>query len=131
VRALEYISSPYSTVTSWGKDNELEAFKNMLERFPNGLVAVVSDSYDVWHACEKYWGNELKDLVMKRGENGGCLVVRPDSGDPPEVVVKVSDICGHRSYSIEPTLSATSDMWPLFCFCCLCNVITLLFLSPL
>ncbi|KAK2168323.1 hypothetical protein LSH36_18g10059 [Paralvinella palmiformis] len=87
-------AAEHSTVTSWGKDNELEAFKNMLERFPNGLVAVVSDSYDVWHACEKYWGNELKDLVMKRGENGGCLVVRPDSGDPPEVVVKVLDILG-------------------------------------
>jgi nicotinic acid phosphoribosyltransferase len=62
----------------------------MLEKFPTGMLAVVSDSYDIWNACEKYWGEELKDLVVKRGENNGCLIVRPDSGDPPKVVVQVS-----------------------------------------
>ena len=36
------------------------------------------------------WGEILKAEVIKRGEKGGVLVVRPDSGDPPEVVVKVS-----------------------------------------
>ena len=51
---------------------------------------MVSDSYDIWNACEKVWGEELHDLVVERGERGGTLVVRPDSGDPPEVVVKVS-----------------------------------------
>ena len=61
----------------------------MLTKFPNGLVAVVSDSYDLWNACEKVWGEQLKDQIVKRGDNGGTLVVRPDSGDPPEIVVKV------------------------------------------
>lgn len=62
----------------------------MLERFPTGLVACVSDSYNIWEACEKIWGSELKDLVCNRKD--GTLVVRPDSGDPPEVVVKVSNL---------------------------------------
>ena len=61
----------------------------MLTQFPTGLVACVSDSYDIWNACEKVWGGELKDLVVQRGATGSTLVVRPDSGDPPEVVVKV------------------------------------------
>ena len=39
---------------------------------------------------KQIWGEILKAEVMKRGEKGGVLVVRPDSGDPPEVVVKVS-----------------------------------------
>ena len=59
----------------------------MLTQFPNGPMACVSDSYNIWNACEKIWGEELKDLITSR-ENGP-LVVRPDSGDPPEVVVKV------------------------------------------
>ena len=59
----------------------------MLERFPSGIVAVVSDSYNIWDACEKLWGGALKEIVEGRK---GTLVVRPDSGDPPEVVVKVS-----------------------------------------
>lgn len=51
-------------------------------------MACVSDSYDIFNACEKLWGEDLHDLVVKRGENG-ILVVRPDSGDPQTVVLKV------------------------------------------
>lgn len=56
---------------------------------PTGTISCVSDSYDIWKTCEKIWGEELRDLVIKRGKNGGTLVVRPDSGHPPSVVVKV------------------------------------------
>ena len=65
----------------------------MLTKFPEGLVAVVSDSYDIFNACEKVWGEDLKDLIVERGEKGGVLVIRPDSGDPADTVIKV----GHRS----------------------------------
>lgn len=60
----------------------------MLDKFPNGLISCVSDSYNIWNACEKLWGEELKEAVVARG-NKGALVIRPDSGDPKEVVVKV------------------------------------------
>ncbi|KAK6176775.1 hypothetical protein SNE40_015010 [Patella caerulea] len=88
-------AAEHSTITTWGKDGELEAFRNMLTQFPTGLVAVVSDSYDIWNACDKVWGEQLKDLVVSRGKNG-TLVIRPDSGDPPEVVVKTLDILGSK-----------------------------------
>ncbi len=48
-------------------------------------------------ACEELWGGVLKDLVMERGERGaGPLVVRPDSGDPATVVVKVLEALGGK-----------------------------------
>lgn len=50
----------------------------------------MSDSYNIWDACEKIWGEQLREMVQKRGKNGGVLVIRPDSGDPPEVVVRVN-----------------------------------------
>jgi nicotinamide phosphoribosyltransferase len=65
----------------------------MLTQYSEGLVAVVSDSYDVYHACEKIWGDELKELVLKRN---GTLVVRPDSGVPKDVVLKVIEILGDK-----------------------------------
>lgn len=86
-------AAEHSTITSWGKDHELDAFENMLKQYPEGLVAVVSDSYDIYTACKHYWGGLLKDQVLARN---GCLVVRPDSGNPPEVVVKVLNILGDR-----------------------------------
>jgi len=49
------------------------------------LVAVVSDSYDIWNAIDNLWGGELKEQVETMG---GTLVVRPDSGEPVEIVPK-------------------------------------------
>jgi nicotinamide phosphoribosyltransferase len=82
-------AAEHSTITSWGKDHEVEAYANMLKQFPSGLVAVVSDSYDIYHAVEKLWGDELKGAVLGRE---GTLVVRPDSGYPPHVVLRVLNL---------------------------------------
>merc|ERR550525_2069193 len=55
---------------------------------PTGLVACVSDSYDIFNACSQYWGTELKETIEKRD---GILVVRPDSGELPKIVIDVLD----------------------------------------
>jgi nicotinamide phosphoribosyltransferase len=79
-------ASEHSTITSWGRENEWKAFENMLDKFGHGLVAVVSDSYDIFNAVTNIWGKKLKDRVI---EMEGMLVVRPDSGDPVSVPVEV------------------------------------------
>jgi nicotinamide phosphoribosyltransferase len=63
----------------------------MLTQYPEGIVAVVSDSYNIYDACEKLWGKELKDIIANRKAPPGKLVVRPDSGDPKTIVVEVLD----------------------------------------
>lgn len=79
-------AAEHSSITSWGKDNEAEAYRNMLTQFakPGSLVAVVSDSYDIYNAC-KIWGTELKQSII---DSGATVVIRPDSGDPATVVLK-------------------------------------------
>ena len=78
-------ASEHSTITPWGRDNEFAAHRNMLTKFmkPGGLVASVSDSYDLFNTIQKGWCGELKDEVVN---SGGTLVVRPDSGNPVEIV---------------------------------------------
>lgn len=78
-------AAEHSTITSWGRENEVDAYRNMLKQFakPNALVAVVSDSYDIFHAIREYWGKTLKDEIIK---SGATVIIRPDSGDPVEVV---------------------------------------------
>ncbi len=49
-------AAEHSTITAWGQTHEVDAMRNMLEQYPRGMVAVVSDSYDVFAACEKIWG---------------------------------------------------------------------------
>jgi nicotinamide phosphoribosyltransferase len=79
-------ASEHSTITSWGRENEVDAYRNMIKLFgkPGAMFACVSDSYDIYEAC-KMWGTVLKDDVIK---SGATLVVRPDSGEPSDVVVK-------------------------------------------
>jgi nicotinamide phosphoribosyltransferase len=86
-------AAEHSTITSWKQEGELEAYRNMLDQYPEGLVAVVSDSYDVYYACEKLWGEALKEKILARN---GTLVVRPDSGVPKDVVLKVTEILGEK-----------------------------------
>jgi nicotinic acid phosphoribosyltransferase len=65
-------ASEHSTMTSWGRDagdgpgtagGELAACKNMLEQYPKGLMACVSDSYDIWNCVDNIWGGALKAQV--------------------------------------------------------------------
>ncbi|KAI1708461.1 nicotinate phosphoribosyltransferase (NAPRTase) family domain-containing protein [Ditylenchus destructor] len=88
-------AAEHSTITAWEKSGESAAYLNMLEKYPVGLVSVVSDSYDVFHAVSSIWGDELKAYVLERAEKG-CLVIRPDSGDPCEVVVKVLNLLAEK-----------------------------------
>jgi len=82
-------ASEHSTITSWGRHNEAEAMANMLRQYPTGLVACVSDSYNIYDACKHIWGSTLRDKVLSRD---GCLVIRPDSGDPMRVIPKILHI---------------------------------------
>lgn len=86
-------AAEHSTITAWGREHEAQAYENMLTQFPEGLVAVVSDSYNVYEACENLWGGVLREKVEQRA---GTLVVRPDSGKPREVVLKVLEILGSK-----------------------------------
>jgi nicotinamide phosphoribosyltransferase len=86
-------AAEHSTITSWGQDHEVDACRNMLTQYPTGLVAVVSDSYDIFNCCTNIWGGVLKNEVLARD---GVLIVRPDSGDPPTTVVKVLNLLGEK-----------------------------------
>lgn len=87
-------AAEHSTITSWGRAYEEEAYLNMLEQFPDSIIAVVSDSYNIYEACANIWGGtRLQPKVMDRK---GTVVIRPDSGYPPHVVVRCLDILGKK-----------------------------------
>ena len=85
-------AAEHSTITSWGRPDEVKAYSNMVAQFgkPGALLAVVSDSYDIYEAC-RMWGTELKQQVI---DSGATVVIRPDSGDPVEVLPKMFTILG-------------------------------------
>jgi nicotinamide phosphoribosyltransferase len=92
-------AAEHSTITSWGRDNEVKAYANMLTNFakPGSIVAIVSDSYDVFNAASKLWGEELRQQVI---DSGATIVIRPDSGDPVTVNQQLIQILDSKFGSV-------------------------------
>jgi nicotinamide phosphoribosyltransferase len=88
-------AAEHSTITSWGRDNEVKAYENMVKQFGRAgtILAVVSDSYDIFNAASKLWGEDLRQLVI---DSGATVVIRPDSGDPVEVNRRLVEILGEK-----------------------------------
>lgn len=98
VYGLSIPATEHSICTLLGKDGELEVFKHVLKTFPTGIIACVSDSYDIFRACDEYWGEVLKEEILKRD---GTLVIRPDSGDPVMTLLEIFEILFNKfSYTI-------------------------------
>lgn len=71
-------ASEHSTITSWTEQHEVDAYRNILEQYPTGMVSLVLDSYNFFRAVDTMICGELKADIMKRD---GLVVLRPDSGD--------------------------------------------------
>lgn len=90
VPAFSIPASEHSTITSWGRDNEIDAYRNMIKQFggEGKMFACVSDSYDIREAC-RMWAGPLKQEIL---DSGSILIVRPDSGKPSEIVLECVEI---------------------------------------
>ncbi len=80
-------ASEHSVMCSYGRNNEIDAYKRIFEVYPAGIVSIVSDTYDIWNVLTNYM-SELKETILTRD---GKTVIRPDTG-VPELI-----ICGDPS----------------------------------
>lgn len=74
-------AAAHRTITPWA--TEYEAYDNILKLYGDDLVSIVADSYDYENGLQ-YLASQSK--IVK--EKGGLLVVRPDSGDPVDCVIR-------------------------------------------
>lgn len=76
-------ATEHSVMCAYGQTDEFELFKHLLtEVYPSGLFSVVSDTWDFWKVVTHYLP-KLKDQILARD---GKIVIRPDSGDPVDIV---------------------------------------------
>ncbi len=79
---LSVPASEHSVMCAYGRDNEIEAFRRMLEIYPTGIVSIVSDTYNLWNVLTNF-AEKLKPNILARE---GKVVFRPDSGDPEKII---------------------------------------------
>lgn len=92
-------ATEHSVMCAGGADDEVGTFRRLLETYPTGILSVVSDTWDLWKVCTEHVVT-LKEEILSRD---GKLVIRPDSGDPVDI------LCGENIPSFEDIERAKSD----------------------
>ena len=83
---------------TWEKYGEAEfsVFKRLItELYPDGIVSIVSDTWDLWQILVEYLVKLKKEVMARNGK----VVIRPDSGDPVKILTG-------EAYVLEPSLDA-------------------------
>ena len=62
--------------------DELETFRYLMEQFPTRMLSIVSDTWNLWKVLTEYLP-ALKEEILQRD---GKIVIRPDSGDPVDII---------------------------------------------
>ena len=76
-------ATEHSVTCSWIEEGEV-AFINYLmdNQTKTGVLSIVSDTWDFWRLVTEYLP-KMKDKIMARD---GTVVIRPDSGDPVDII---------------------------------------------
>ena len=80
-------ATEHSVMCAGSKDDEVGTFRRLLETYPKGILSVVSDTWDLWKVCTEHVVT-LKEEILARD---GKLVIRPDSGDPVDILCGIDD----------------------------------------
>lgn len=89
------MASEHSQMTAGGEEGEFDIYKDLLTKFPNGIISLVSDSFSLWRVLTDYLPR-LKDLILSRN---GKTVIRPDSGNPVDIIcgkIRKMSMKGHQ-----------------------------------
>jgi nicotinamide phosphoribosyltransferase len=99
-------ATEHSVMCAGGKDNEQDTIYRLIKTYPAGILSVVSDTWDFWSNLTVLLPT-LKDQIMARE---GKYVVRPDSGDPVDV------ICGdaNADWNSPQQKGAIECLWETF-----------------
>jgi nicotinamide phosphoribosyltransferase len=84
-------ATEHSVMCAGGKEDEIDTFRRLLDTYPTGILSVVSDTWDLWKVCTEHLVT-LKEEILSRD---GKLVIRPDSGNPVDI------LCGLNTRSEE------------------------------
>jgi nicotinamide phosphoribosyltransferase len=82
-------ATEHSVMCAGGSDDEIGTFRRLIETYPTGILSIVSDTWDLWKVCTEHIVT-LKEEILARD---GKVVIRPDSGDPVDI------ICGEQVIS--------------------------------
>lgn len=102
-------ATEHSVMSMGDKEGEIDTFKRLItELYPSGIVSIVSDTWDFWKVMTVYLP-ALKEEVLARD---GRVVIRPDSGNPVDIICGLDGVSNMvRSYIQK---GAYELLWDIF-----------------
>lgn len=99
-------ATEHSVMCMGTTEGEFETFKRLIcDIYPKGIVSIVSDTWDLWKVLTDYLPR-LKDTIAARN---GKVVIRPDSGDPVDI------LCGNPNGTTEAERKGVVELlWDTF-----------------
>lgn len=82
-------ATEHSVSTTWGPNREAEYLEHQLDNNPDSIVSVVGDTYNIFRFTKELVCEKFKDKIQQRKFP---LVLRPDSGEPKEVLIRLLNI---------------------------------------
>jgi len=103
-------ATEHSVMCAGGKEDEIETFRRLLNTYPTGILSVVSDTWDLWKVCTEHVVT-LKEEILARD---GKLVIRPDSGDPVDILCGIK-LGEEKGTELMPELKGVIELlWDVF-----------------
>jgi nicotinamide phosphoribosyltransferase len=99
-------ATEHSVMCMGTTEGECETFKRLItEVYPKGIVSIVSDTWDLWKVLTDYLPRLKEDIIAREGK----VVIRPDSGDPVDI------ICGNSNGKTEQEKKGVIELlWDVF-----------------
>ncbi|MCV9927744.1 nicotinate phosphoribosyltransferase [Flavobacterium sp. LS1R49] len=99
-------ATEHSVMCMGTTEGEYETFKRLIcEVYPKGIVSIVSDTWDLWKVLTDYLPRLKEEIVSREGK----VVIRPDSGDPVDI------ICGNPNGKTEQEKKGVIELiWDVF-----------------
>ena len=85
-------ATEHSVMCAGTKDDEISTFRELMTTYPSGILSVVSDTWDLWKVLTVYLPQLKKEVLSRDGK----LVIRPDSGDPVDIICGETKILGSK-----------------------------------
>lgn len=99
-------ATEHSVMCMGTNEGEYETFKRLIcEVYPQGILSIVSDTWDLWKVLTDYLPRLQKEIVSREGK----VVIRPDSGDPVDI------LCGNANGKNEQEKKGVIELlWDVF-----------------
>jgi nicotinamide phosphoribosyltransferase len=89
-------ATEHSVMCFGNYEDEYETYKRLLtDVYPSGFFSVVSDTWDYWKVLTETLPRLKKEIMSREGR----MVVRPDSGDPVDIICGFDHVERYKKYS--------------------------------